>query len=113
MEGNELVKVYNQSLFTMLFSNYENMPVVISESFACGKPVIATSVGGIPEIVNEQTGILIPPGDEERLVSAINHLLNNPHKFDAGFIRNFAIGQFGKETVRNQLIQLYKPILDK
>ena len=54
LEGEQLVDAYNKSMFTVLFSNFENMPVVISESFACGKPVIATRTGGISEFVNEK-----------------------------------------------------------
>ncbi len=111
LEGNELVDVYNQSLFTVLFSNYENMPVVISESFACGKPVVATSVGGIPEIVNESTGILVPPRNEEKLTTAIVYMLDHHREFDAAQIRNYAIDQFGKESVRKQLLQLYHSVL--
>ena len=83
------------------------MSVVISESFSCGKPVIATNVGGIPEIVDESMGILIPPENEEKLTSAINYMLDNYTKFDASLIRNYAVAQFGKESVLNQLLRLY------
>lgn len=107
-EDNDLVEIYNQSVFTFLFSNYENMPVVISESFACGKPVISTNVGGIPEIVNNLNGILITPGNEEALKDAINFMLDNYTKFDPSVIRNFAIEQFGKEAILNQLLTLYQ-----
>lgn len=107
-EDNDLVEIYNQSVFTFLFSNYENMPVVISESFACGKPVISTNVGGIPEIVNNSNGILITPGNEEALKDAINFMLDNYTKFDPSVIRNFALEQFGKEAILNQLLTLYQ-----
>jgi len=46
-ENKALVSEINNADFMLLFSNYENMPVVINESFACGIPVIATNVGGI------------------------------------------------------------------
>lgn len=111
LEGDNLVEAYNQSLFTVLFSNYENMPVVISESFACGKPVIATSVGGIPEIVNNETGVLIPPKDETKLAHAIDFMLNHYQEFNSASIRQYAIDQFGRNSVRYQLLQLYQPVI--
>lgn len=109
-EGNDLVEIYNQSLFTFLFSNYENMPVVISESFACGRPVISTNVGGIPEIVNKSNGLLISPGNEPELESAINYMLDHSKQFDSSEIRAFAVDQFGKEAVVNQLMKLYQTV---
>jgi glycosyltransferase involved in cell wall biosynthesis len=107
IEGSKLVEVYNKSMFTVLFSNYENMPVVISESFACGKPVIATKTGGIPEFVNEKNGILIEPRDEQNLEKEIDFMLDNSNSFISNEIREYAIKQFGKETVGRQLKMLY------
>jgi glycosyltransferase involved in cell wall biosynthesis len=112
-EGEELVNIYNQSLFTVLFSNFENMPVVIPESFACGKPVIATKVGGIPEIVNDSNGMLIAPGNEDELMKAIHHMLDHYAEFDVNIIRDFAIQYFGKKSVLDQLLQLYAPVLNR
>ncbi len=50
----EVAEYMKNADFLVLFSNYENAPVVISESLICGKPVISTDVGGISEFVNEQ-----------------------------------------------------------
>ncbi len=55
----------------------EGRPSVILEAMASGKPVIATNVGGIPELVNEQVGILINPEDPVGLAEAINKLLGD------------------------------------
>ena len=74
LEGSELVNVYKQCDFTILFSNYENIPVVISESLACGKPVISTNVGGIAEHIDESNGILISRGDESGLFNSIDYM---------------------------------------
>lgn len=53
----------------------EGYPGAILEAFSVGLPVIATNVGGIPEIVDERCGILIEPGDEEALASAMCRLV--------------------------------------
>jgi glycosyltransferase involved in cell wall biosynthesis len=63
------------SLF-VLPSRAENQPVAILEAMARGVPVIATSVGAIPEqVVDGETGLLVPPGKAERLREAIEALL--------------------------------------
>ena len=108
LEGNQLVEVYNKSLFTVLFSNFENMPVVICESFACGKPVIATNTGGIPEFVNEKNGILVEPGNEQKFEEALDFMLDNVNRFDANEIKEFAEKKFSKDTINNQLLLLYR-----
>jgi glycosyltransferase involved in cell wall biosynthesis len=54
----------------------EGLPVVIMEAMALGRPVISTYVAGIPELVKDrETGWLIPAGDVEALVSAIQECL--------------------------------------
>jgi len=47
LTGISLVEMFQKSHFSVLFSNYENIPVVISESLVCGKPVVSSNVGGI------------------------------------------------------------------
>jgi glycosyltransferase involved in cell wall biosynthesis len=62
----------------VLPSLYEGLPNVILEAMACGQPVIATSVDGSPEAIeNNVTGILVPPRDPESLKHAISHLAKN------------------------------------
>lgn len=60
-------------------STWEGVPYSILEAMAGGKPVIATAVGGIPEVVIDgQTGIIVPPADPSALAQAIGKLLLNP-----------------------------------
>ncbi|MFN2240249.1 MAG: glycosyltransferase family 4 protein [Thermoanaerobaculia bacterium] len=60
-------------------------PTAVIEAMAAGKPVIASAVGGVPEIVDSATGILVPPGDEAALAEAIGYALESPEwRQDAG-----------------------------
>ena len=59
----------------------EACPIVVLEAMACGKPVVASNVGGVPElIVDGQTGILVPPRDPEAMAKAVLYLLDHPDK---------------------------------
>jgi glycosyltransferase involved in cell wall biosynthesis len=61
----------------VLPSLYEGLGVAILEAMAAGKPVVATGVGGIPEVVEDQvTGLLVPPEDSRALARAISRLIS-------------------------------------
>jgi glycosyltransferase involved in cell wall biosynthesis len=64
--------------FTVLPSLSEGMPNAVLESLAHGRAVVASAVGGIPEIVIRGGGILVPPGDPEALADAMHSLLAEP-----------------------------------
>lgn len=57
---------------------HEGVPVVLMEAMARGVPVIAARSGGIPDIVNEMTGVLVPPGDPWDLARAVKEALDDP-----------------------------------
>ena len=78
MEQSEIVEWYQKASILILPSFAEGFPVTILEALSCKTPVIATPVGGVPEIIkNHETGILFPPGDIIRLAEAIDYLLEN------------------------------------
>jgi glycosyltransferase involved in cell wall biosynthesis len=62
-----------------LASRYEGMPLSLLEAMVLGLPVVATSVGGIPEVVTSgRNGLLVAPGDEVALAAAWEELLADP-----------------------------------
>ena len=74
----ETMKILKASQVLVVPSRTESIPQVIKEAFYLKVPVIATNVGGIPELViHQETGILVPPEDPEKLMIAINNLLDN------------------------------------
>ena len=86
----ETMKILKASQILVVPSRTESIPQVIKEAFYLKVPVIATNVGGIPElVVHQETGILVPPEDPEKLTIAINNLLDNEESR-----RNFADNAF-------------------
>lgn len=67
----EVRRLIAESRALLLPSYAEGLPIVIMETFAIGRPVISTTIAGIPELVDSRCGWLIPPGDHEALVAAM------------------------------------------
>lgn len=57
----------------------ETFGMAIAEAMACGLPVVSTTVGGIPEVVGAEGGVLVPPRDEQALADALEKLLSSDH----------------------------------
>lgn len=98
----------------LLPSLNEGFGMVLIEAMAARKPVIATNVGGVPEvIINGTTGILVPPEDPEAFSSAIIKLYNNPEMSLemglAGYKR--AKKLFNIETTVHELEELYEALI--
>lgn len=111
LSPNEVAYHLMNADFSCLFSNYENVPVVISESLVCGKPVIATKVGGISEHINDSNGILIPPRDEKALAEALDYMLDHFQDYDSISIMQKASEMYSYEKVGSQLFNIYKEIV--
>lgn len=93
----------------ILPSNYENAPVVISESLAKGVPVISTRVGGIPEMIDNSCGILVMPGNDDELAEAMKYMLDHHTDYDSDLIRQIG-QQYSYATVGNMLKQIYEQV---
>lgn len=95
----------------MLTSHMEANPVSILEALACGKPVVATRVGSIPETVRDgENGYLVAPGDAEALAQRVNELFADP-----ALARRF--GASGRQTVIEQaslerMVEGYQNLLE-
>lgn len=91
----------------VLFSNIENLPLVLIESISSGTPFIATKVGGIPELFNNELGRLVDAGSIDQLLSEMNFMVKNPDFFNPSRIRSFAIKNYSNEEVGKKFNDLY------
>jgi glycosyltransferase involved in cell wall biosynthesis len=77
--ASDMRDVYAQADIVVLTSDWEGTPNVLLEAMASGLPVVATSVGGVPDIVQDgDTGYLAAPGDDDAFVGALIKLIRDP-----------------------------------
>ncbi len=109
----ELAPFYSLADLVVLASHSEGSPNVLLEAMAAGLPVVATEVGGVPEILHDgETGILVPSGNPSMLAKAMIRLLN-----DGGLRQR--LGAASKNLARNydpdaycaSLVRLYERVL--
>jgi glycosyltransferase involved in cell wall biosynthesis len=91
-------------------SSKEGLPLVVLEAMAQGKPVVATAVGGTPELVLDGvTGLLVPPGDARALADALGALLADPARArrlgEAG--RERVLREFSADAAAERVLELY------
>ena len=110
-ENEELIRIMQDADFEVMFSRFENLPVVILEGYACGVPVLSTNVGGISEHMNEELGILIPSEDEEALFDQLNYMLDHQGHFDKARIRKYAEEHFSNDVIGRSIFSIYQEIL--
>jgi glycosyltransferase involved in cell wall biosynthesis len=78
LTGVALTAAYQRSSFLVLPTLFDSFGTVLAETMACARPVVATTAGGITEIVTSGVdGLLVPPGDRVQLSSAIRTLADN------------------------------------
>ena len=74
---------------------------------ACGLPVVATRVGALPEIVNEQNGLLVPDGDAKALSEAMEQFCRTYNNYNTAELRKQVVERYSKEKVGAFIHQLY------
>ena len=95
-------------------SAQENLPMVIAQAMATGKPVVATPVGGVTEMVHDgETGFLVDVGDVDGLADALLRLLRDPslraRMGQSG--RKFALENYHADTVAKRTYEVYQSVV--
>jgi glycosyltransferase involved in cell wall biosynthesis len=84
VEHQEMPRKYQQADLFVLPSRRESFGLVLAEAMACGLPVVTTTAGAIPEVVEDGvTGVLVPPDDPEALANAVVSLLSDRPRMQA------------------------------
>jgi glycosyltransferase involved in cell wall biosynthesis len=78
LSNDELVRLYNQATIVVSPSLYEGFGLPAAEAMSCGTPVIATTGGAFPEIIDhDENGWLVPPGDADAIAGAIRMMMDD------------------------------------
>jgi glycosyltransferase involved in cell wall biosynthesis len=108
----DLINLYKRSHVFALPSASEGQPLTILEAQAVGLPVVASNVGGIPEIVqHKKSGLLVPPKNTDKLSEAILYVLkkkNNFGKYARQNIKKF----YSWDSVAKQTLKVYKNLVN-
>ena len=98
MSHDDVIDLIKNCRFVVLPSEwYENFPYAVIESFACGKAVIGSRIGGIPELVmDNDTGLTFEPGNPDDLSAKIRYLSDNPRE-------SLRMGENARSFVRRKL----------
>jgi L-malate glycosyltransferase len=109
----EIAELMRASDCFLLFSNYENLPVVIIEALASGLPVVSSRVGGIHEHINANRGVLVEAKDEKALEQAIDKMITDiqNNRYNSTELAAYANENFSYEKVSEKFHHLYQRIL--
>lgn len=107
----EVVHELQQCDFLVSFSNYETFGCVVIEAFACGKSVVVTNAGALPEIVNNERGLMVPVGDEQALLDALMSMLDLHQEYDSEALRKYVHRKFCPNSVGKLFTEFYQKIL--
>lgn len=103
-----VAKEMQQAHVFVLNSDMENSPCVIGEALCCGLPVIATGVGGIPELLSPENGILVPPRNNAALAAAMTRVFEEYSQYNRQQIAQAARERFSFQAVGERHHGLYE-----
>lgn len=113
IELKKVATILQNADFLLLYSQFETQSVVMIEAFASGVPVLLPQVGGIPEYMDDERGILLQPNSTQALEKGILYMLNNYKQYNQRKLRQYAVENFSEERIQEQFLHLYHKTLKK
>ena len=110
----DAMKIIKSSQVVVVPSRMESLPTTVKEAFYLNVPVVATNVGGIPELIKDnETGILVPSENPDRLADAVNELLSDKQKAKrlANNGNKFVKSNMTWDIILPKYIQFYEDLL--
>ncbi|MFN7948953.1 MAG: glycosyltransferase family 4 protein [Blastocatellia bacterium] len=110
----DVKRMMNAMDIFVLSTHYEGLPLVLLEAMAQGRPVVATAVDGVPEVVSDgQTGLLYPHADDQQLATHLLRLLgdDNLAREYGQTGRRFVAERFSRQQFADSLVSLYGQML--
>ena len=110
----EAMSIIKSSSVVVVPSRMESLPTTVKEAFYLNVPVIGTNVGGIPElIINNETGIIVPPENPSKLAQAVNELLSDKEKAEklAANGNTFVKNNMTWDVILPKYIKFYEDLL--
>jgi len=110
----DIESVYADLDVLALTSFNEGLPLVIIEAMAASRPVVATNVGGVPEMISEgETGFVVPVGDSEAIAEGLSRILGDPNRAKAMGVlgQKLSFEKYGIERLVRDLEALYESLL--
>ncbi len=105
----EVAELMRDADLFVLPSLAENLPVVLIEAQASGLPAVTTRVGGVPELVDDAAGEIVPPADPPALAAAIRTAL--ARDFDGPALAARARDRYGYDAIRDRWTAIYERLL--
>ena len=109
---NKVAEEMQKANALILFSDIENSPCVIGEALCCGLPVIATNVGGIPELVDNNNGLLTEPKNAKALAATMKEMMMNYKRYNRSKISAQATATFSYEVIGKMFDEVYESIVN-
>jgi glycosyltransferase involved in cell wall biosynthesis len=104
----EVAQQMQMAQSAIVFSKTETMSCVAAEAICCGLPVIATNVGGVPEVINNSNGFRVQSENEIELEQAMNTMIDNYDEFDRKNIELTAHEKYSYKNIGKQITALYQ-----
>ena len=111
--NSEIARLLKESHALVLPSLYESQSVVVIESLASGRPVVATRCGGPEFLINSTNGLVVEPGQSALLADAITRLLKEFDRYDPYLIAAEASKLYSYQAVSGALTEIYREVLGR